>query len=218
MCLTARTEITSPENENLQKKISGLQLSRHTVERRISDLNSDIESQLHLKLQQCEYLSIALDESCDVQDKPQLSVFVHTVSDDCVVREELLDIVPLKDRTCGRDMKEALMLLVAKHYFPLQKLTAIATDGAPSVWGSVNGLVGLCKSDESLPELWTFHCIIHWEQLVSKSLKFDHVTKPVLHIVNFIHSNALNHRQFQNLIEELDEDDFPDDLPFHCAV
>ncbi|CAM2098661.1 unnamed protein product [Caretta caretta] len=188
------------------------------VECRISDLNSDIESQLHLQLQQCEYLSIALDELRDVQDKSQLSVFVWTLSDDCVVREELLDIVPLKDRTRGQDLKEALMLLVAKHHFPLQKLTAIATDGAASMWGSVNGLVGLCKSDESFPKFWTFHCIIHRQQLVSKNVKFDQVMKPDLHIMNFIRSNTLNHRQFQNLIEELDEDDFPADLPFHCAV
>ncbi|CAM4561325.1 unnamed protein product [Caretta caretta] len=86
------------------------------------------------------------------------------------------------------------------------------------MWGSANGLVGLCKSDESFSKFWTFHCIIHQEQLVSKNLKFDHVMKPVLHIVKFSLSNALNHRQFQNVIEELDEDDFPADLPFHCAV
>ncbi|KAG6928377.1 GTF2I repeat domain containing 2, partial [Chelydra serpentina] len=71
---------------------------------------------------------------------------------------------------------------------------------------------------KALDEFWTYHCIIHREQLVSKILKFDHIMKPVLHIMNFICSNALNHRQFQNLIEELDEDDSPDDLPFHCAV
>ncbi|CAM5099278.1 unnamed protein product [Eretmochelys imbricata] len=100
-CLTDVISILSPENENLQKKISGLQLSRHTIERRISNLNSDIKSQLHLQLQQCEYLIITLNESFHTQDKPQLSVFVRTVSDDCVVREELLDMMSLKDRTHG---------------------------------------------------------------------------------------------------------------------
>lgn len=71
-------------------------------------------------------VSITLDETSDVQDKPQLSLFVHTAFDDCVVGEELLDIVSLKDRTHGRDLKKALMLVATKNNLPLQKLTAIA--------------------------------------------------------------------------------------------
>ena len=34
--------------------------------------------------------------------------------------------------------------------------------------GSVNGLVGLCKADQTFPEFWSFHCIIHKGQLESK--------------------------------------------------
>uniref|UniRef100_H3AWY0 HAT C-terminal dimerisation domain-containing protein n=1 Tax=Latimeria chalumnae TaxID=7897 RepID=H3AWY0_LATCH len=171
-CLRDVMSILSPENDHLQKKISDLQLSRHTIERRISDLNSDIELQLHSQLQQCEYPSIALDESCDIQDKPQLAIFVRTVSDDCAVREELLDVVPLKERTRGLDIKEALMFVVAKTSLPLQKLTSISTDGAPSMLGSVNGLVGLCKADDRFPEFCleeddlpgdlVLHCSVRW--------------------------------------------------------
>lgn len=51
---------------------------------------------------------------------------------------------------------------------------------------------------------------------MSKKLNLDHI-KPVLEIVNFIHTRALNHRQFKNLIAELDED-LPSDLLLHCAV
>ena len=39
----------------------------------------------------------------------------------------------------------------------------------------------------------------------------------VLQIVNFI-SNAKNHHQFKNFIGELDLEDKPDDLSFHCVV
>lgn len=52
---------------------------------------------------------------------------------------------------------------------------------------------------------------------MSKKLNFDHIMKPVLEIVNFIRTHALNHRQFKNLIAELDED-LPSDLLLHCAV
>ncbi|GAA6102118.1 general transcription factor II-I repeat domain-containing protein 2A-like [Tachysurus ichikawai] len=41
--------------------------------------------------------------------------------------------------------------------------------------------------------------------------------KPVMEIVNYIRTHALNHRQFKNLIAELDQD-LPGDLLLHCTV
>ena len=216
-CLSDAVDILSPENSKLKRMVSDLQLSRHTVERRVSDISMVIESQLHSDLQACEYFSVALDESCDIQDKPQLAIFARSVSSDCVIKEDLLDIVPLKDRTRGIDVKASMMAAFAKANLPIPKLTAIATDGAPAMVGSVNGLLGLCKADQTFPEFWNFHCIIHREQLVSKSLNLDKVMKPVMEIVNYIRTHALNHRQFRNLITELDQG-LPGDLPLHCTV
>ena len=99
----------------------------------------------------------------------------------------------------------------------IAKLTAIITNGAPAMIGSVNRLVGLCNADQTFPEFWSFHCIIHREQLVSKSLKFDNVMKAVMEIINYIRTHALHHRQFKNLIAELDQG-LPGDLPLHCTV
>lgn len=207
----------APGDDKLKRSVSDVQLSRHSVKRRISDINTAVESQLHSDLQACEYFSVALDESCDIQDKPQLAIFARSVSNECMIKEELLDIVPLKDRTRGIDVKEAMMAAFAKANLPIPKLTAIATDGAPAMIGSVNGLVGLCKADQTFPDFWNFHCIIHREQLVSKSLNLDNVMKPVMEIVNYIRTHALNHRQFRNLIAELDQG-LPGDLPLHCTV
>ena len=197
--------------------VSDLQLSHHTVERRVSDISTVIESQLHSDLQACEYFSVALDESCDIQDKPQLAIFARSASNDCVIKEDLLDIVPLKDRARGIDVKGTIVAAFAKANLPIPKLTAIATDGAPAMVGSVNGLLGLCKADQAFPEFWNFHCIIQREQLVSKSLNLDNIMKPVMEIVNYIRTHALNHRQFKNLIAELDQG-LPGDLPLHCTV
>ncbi|CAI5669575.1 unnamed protein product [Oreochromis niloticus] len=213
-CLSDVVEILSPENDKLKLMVSDVQLSRHTVEHRISDINTAIESQLHSDLQACEYFSVALDESWNIQDKPQLAIFARSVSNDCVIKEELLDIVPLKDRTRGIDVKETMMAAFEKANLPITKLTAIATDGAPAMMGSVNGLVGLCKADQTIPDFWNF---IHMEQLMSKSLNLDNVMKPVMEIVNYIRTHALNHRQFKNLITELDQG-LPGDLPLHCTV
>ena len=98
-CLCDAVEILSPENNKLKRMVADVQLSRHTVEHRMSDINIFIELQLHFDLQVCEYFIVALDERCDIQDKPQLVIFARSVSNDSLIKEELLDIVPLKDRT-----------------------------------------------------------------------------------------------------------------------
>ncbi|QQP57431.1 General transcription factor II-I repeat domain-containing protein 2B [Caligus rogercresseyi] len=82
------------------------------------------------------------------------------ISPDGRLKEELLDVVPLKDRTRGIDVKEAMMDVFREANLSFDKLTAIATDGAPSMIGSVNGLMGLCKSDDRFPDFWNFHCTI----------------------------------------------------------
>ena len=74
-CLCDIVGILSSENNKLKRMLSDVQLSRHTVERKISDVNIVIESQLHSDFQACEYFSVALDESCGIQDKPQLATF-----------------------------------------------------------------------------------------------------------------------------------------------
>ena len=97
-CLCDVFKILSPENNKLKRIISDVQLSRHTAKRRILDINMAIELQLHSDFQAWEYFSIALDESCNIQDKPQLAIFARFISNDCLIKEELLNIVPLKDR------------------------------------------------------------------------------------------------------------------------
>ena len=196
--------------------ISDVQLSCHTVERRILDVNMTIESQLHSDFPACKYFSIALDESCDIQDKPQLAIFAWLISNDCLIKE-LLNIVPLKDRTRGIDVKEALMAAIVKANLPIAKLTATFTDGAPAMIKSVNGLVGLCKADQTFSKFWNFYCIIHREQPVSKSLKLHNVMKTAMEVINYICTHVLNHWQFKNLIAELDQG-LPGDLPLHCTV
>jgi len=58
----------------------------------------------------------------------------------------------------------------------------------------LKGLVGLCKADQTFPEFWNFHCIIHREQLVSKSLNLNNVMKPVMEIINYMRLTTGNSR------------------------
>ena len=85
-CLSDAVGILSSENSKLKRMVSDLHLSRHTVERRVSDISMVIELQLHSDLQACEYFSVALDESCDIQDKLQLAIFARSMSKTCVIK------------------------------------------------------------------------------------------------------------------------------------
>lgn len=99
---------------------------------------------------------------------------------------------------------------------PTNKLACICTDGAASMRGRENGLLALLKKDESFSSFITFHCIIHQHALLGKVLKLDHVMKVVVEIVNFIRARALNHRQFRQLLEDVDAE--YDDLVLHTDV
>ncbi len=65
--LTDVIETLAPVNKKLEDSVKDLQLSRHTAEHRISDINTATESELHSDLQKCTYFSVALDESHDMQ-------------------------------------------------------------------------------------------------------------------------------------------------------
>ena len=57
-----------PSNTNLLKLISDIPLSRHTVERRITEISDDLLSKLHEDINTCVAFSLALDESTDITD------------------------------------------------------------------------------------------------------------------------------------------------------
>lgn len=59
-------------------------------------------------MKNCIAFSLALDESTDIIDHPQLAVFIRFVLPDFVVKEELLDLVALQESTRGADIKNAL--------------------------------------------------------------------------------------------------------------
>lgn len=88
--------------------VENISNSRHTMERRISMISSDIFSNLQNEIANCSALSLALDESTDIQDKPQLAIFVRYVTMNMEVKEELLDLIALKETTRGCDIKNAL--------------------------------------------------------------------------------------------------------------
>ena len=173
-------------------------------------MQSDLKSSLAF--------SIAIDESTDVQDNPQLAIFVRYVSSDLTTKEELLDLVAIREITRRVDIKNALAEALTRFHAPLNKLVSVAIDNAPAMVGKGVGLIGLMNCDSIFPEFLLIQRIIHREHFAAKHFRYEDVIKTVLEIANFMRLNGKNHRQFRNFAEKLELEDAPSDVSLYCVV
>ena len=79
----------------------------------------------------------------------------------------MLDLIALKETTCGADIKKALDEILMKAEISLNKFVSVVTDGAPAMVGRNAGLIALIKNDSSYSNFLPVHCIIHCENLIS---------------------------------------------------
>ena len=88
------------------------------------------------------------------------------------------------------------------------------------MFGKVKGAVSLIEKEMRNAgierKLVRTHCIIHLEALCAKSLKMQEVMRVVIKIVNFVRARGLYHRQFQHMLEEMDNQ--YGDLLYYCEV
>ncbi|XP_049333458.1 general transcription factor II-I repeat domain-containing protein 2A-like [Astyanax mexicanus] len=196
-------DVICPEAKDAFKNIS---LSRTTIQRRIVDLSSNSYCQLQSRINDVTYFSAALDESTDNTDTAQLSIFIRGVTGTCQVYQELAALVPLYGRTTGFEIFNAFKTAVENLNLPWSKLSAVTTDGAPSMVGETNGFIGHLKrhlGPDQAAELKHYHCIIHQEALCGKHLQFKQIMDFVVSAVNFIRARSLNHREFQSFLEDI---------------
>ena len=108
--------------------------------------------------------------------------------------------------TRGEDLLQKLFQALDKFNLPLDKLSGVATDGAPAMVGKHKGLVSLLKKELDAKEirhdtLIFCHCIIHQQSLCAKSVKFDHVISVITDCINFIKKRDLNNRIFKQVLK-----------------
>ena len=84
-------------------------------------------------------------------------------------------------------------------------IVSVTTDGTPSMVGKNCEFVKLLI-DEVKHDLVQFHCMIHQQALCAKNTfkSLEKVMSIVTKVVNFIVSHALNKRQFNMLLNEVD--------------
>ncbi|KAL3854537.1 hypothetical protein ACJMK2_013802 [Sinanodonta woodiana] len=144
-----------------------------------------------------------------ITDTAQVAIFVMGVDPHFNKTEELAALYPLKDTTCSGDLLGAVTATLNRFSLQLNSLSGLTKDGAPALVGKQEGLVKLIENEACKvgnTSMLNFHCIIHQENLCSKSLKMDHVMKVVIKTVTFIKSKGLNHRQFQEFLKSLDSE------------
>lgn len=179
-------------------------LSNNTVQRRIDEMSSDVESFL------CDYLqtthfSIQLDESTLPGNEALLLTYVRFVMGE-ETHEELLFAKTLKTDTKGESIFKILSDFFKEKSIPFTNVISVATDGAPAMVGRYRGFISHLK--RIIPEVTAIHCVIHRQHLVAKNLsdRLHQSLQFVINAVNKIRSNALNTRLFVQLCDENDED------------
>ncbi|CAH1980769.1 unnamed protein product [Acanthoscelides obtectus] len=177
--------------------IKRIPLSNNTVERRIDEMSSDIESFL------CNYLqtthsSIQLDESTLPDNAALLLAYVRFIMNQ-EIYEELLFA-----RTLITDTKGESIFHVLKDYFiekaiPLSNIISVATDGAPAMIARYREFISYLKQNVS--GVLAIHCVIHRQHLVAKNLsvRLHESLHLVIDAVSRIRSNALNTR-FEDIL------------------
>ena len=100
--------VLDPNNKKLQRLIAQIPSSRRTTQRRISQISKDVAVTMRSDLKSSLAFSLALDESINTQDNPQVSIFVRFVLSDLTIKRELLDLVTIREAIRGIDIKNAL--------------------------------------------------------------------------------------------------------------
>jgi len=211
--LIAAEEMASIED------MANISLSRSAVTERVEEIGDDLKLQLKNLCTKFVYFSLALDESNDVVDTAQLSVYIRGVTAELEIFEELLELVPCHDTSTGADIFERVDFLFDEFNLQWDRLSSVSTDGASALTGVHKGLKALILqrlAELGLPPIPFIHCIIHREQLCIKSLGMKDVMSVVVQVVNFIRARGLKHREFRSILEDIGSE--YDDIPYYCAV
>ena len=103
-CIVAAATLLAPEKVAVFEKVS---LLRRTVSSQIQEMGDNVEKTLKDKAQQFKFFALALDETTDITNIPQLAIFIRGVTSEFKVQKDLLHWNPCMQihvaKTCSRN-------------------------------------------------------------------------------------------------------------------
>ncbi|XP_025416189.1 general transcription factor II-I repeat domain-containing protein 2-like [Sipha flava] len=153
------------ENKKIVTSIQDIPLSARSNTRRTEMLTAENKKSLFELLHKSPCYCIALDESCDLVDSEQMSIFVRFFDfENKVFREELLAILTFEGKTRGEDLFKSFDDFMKKSDLSYDKIMSISTDGAPAMMGKEKGLLkrirGINLSMHNSPNIALYH--VRW--------------------------------------------------------
>ncbi|KAK4874959.1 hypothetical protein RN001_014319 [Aquatica leii] len=157
--------------------------------RRTEILVADIKNTLLKLLQKASSFAIALDESCDIADEEQMSIFVRFLDIEYqIFREELLAMLPLKGNTQGKDLFKVTDEFTTKSNISYDEVVSLSTDGTSAMIGKGKGVVKRIRDKHS--GLISYQCIIHQAALCGKlNTTLKEVIDSLVKLMNFMRSH-----------------------------
>lgn len=204
--------------QSAASKMKDIPLSNDTVERRISDMAEDTETQLIEKIKKSKLFALQLDESTDIQNNSILLTYVRYIDhDESDMKEDILSVSELPTHTTSSEIFKVLNGFIEERGLEWKNCVGVCTDGAACLTGRNSGLVTKIK-DMAGNNLLSTHCYIHRQNLASKKLapELNEVLSQSVKIVNYIKNSALNTRLLRALCDEMGSDH--QNLIFHSEV
>lgn len=185
------------------EKLKSIPLSDNTIQRRISNMATDVRDQVIEKIKKSSFVSLQFDESTDIAGCAQFVAFVRFESNE-ILMEEILFCKALPKNTTGQSLHD--MFLEATQDMNIdwaQKCIAICSDGAKAMTGAKSGFIARLK--EQMPNACWMHCFLHRQALAAKTLpqEYSQVLNIIINIVNSIKGKALQTRLFRIICEDM---------------
>ena len=205
------------EKKEAFEKVS---LSMGTMTGRVEDIAQCFQLQLKSGVGSFDFVSSALDESCDVRDMAQFLVFFRGITQEFKITKKLAGVRSMKGTTTGSELFNEVNACMDTLELKWERLVGVTIDGCPNLTGKNAELLKqmqdkVTKLDTELKLVFN-HCIIHQHALCNSALKLNNAVDVVTKTANFIRARALNHRPFVAFLKEQDNKHV--DIRYHTAV